>query len=99
MDSPLSVRLSFAEGSNGVRKVNVPNETLVTTDDRLVQIDSLVVSHHGGDKVLFHGRDTHRRRSLAFRDRDSCCKQAIERTDDIFILHVAMAAIVTTAHR
>ena len=50
MDSPLSIRLSFAEGSDGVRKVNVPNQTLVTADDRLVQIDSVVVSHHGGDK-------------------------------------------------
>ena len=42
-----------------------------------MQIDAVVVSHHGGDQVLGHRRDAHRRRKLDFRDRDAGGEQAI----------------------
>ena len=59
MDSPLPVGSAFSERSDCVRQINMTRQVVAESDDRLMQIDAVIVLHDSVDQALCHRRDTH----------------------------------------
>ena len=83
MNTPFAVGLSFSECRNGIGEVNVPDEIVILTHDRLMKVDAVVISHYGADQVLLPQRDF----VLPYLDsnRRFVNSQGIYRADVIFV--------------